>query len=313
MSQRANRRCAPGFPGRRPSWVLVLLVIAAHTLSLTARAGDLSTLRTDVRAKRSPAAASSSSERSHSDPYHCHDDDDNFFGELFGELFGEVFLAGALVTGVVVTTPVWGPHHLVGDDFEAPGFFPRFPYDDTPGFMMIDRAQGDFCWPAEPRDWSGRFRAEYGDNFGDLTQIGAHLLVESSSRWGLDTEFNFREEDLLGGAHDQLWTGDCNLVFRFAQHERLQMRIGAGFNWLADDVDSNYGYNVTYGGDWFPCDPWVISSNIDWGEIGSADLFHFRITGGVVVYGIEVYTGYDYYDVDRVQISSYIAGVRVWF
>ena len=39
----------------------------------------------------------------------------------------------------------------------------------------------------------------------------------------------------------------------------------------------------------------------------------FRGTAGVLVNRLEAYTGYEYYDFDRVHSNALIAGVRVWF
>jgi hypothetical protein len=129
----------------------------------------------------------------------------------------------------------------------------------------------------------------------------------------LDTEANDHRESLGGGRHDQLWTGDCNVVFRFAQSPKLQMRSGLGFNWLSDRIGGEEGFNFTYSGDFFPADPWIMSGEIDWGTLGSAGLFHGRATVGVHYHRCEVYTGYDYLDIGDTQIDGLVAGLRVWY
>jgi len=134
-----------------------------------------------------------------------------------------------------------------------------------------------------------------------------------SARFGLDTEMSFLEENLPDGGRDQLWLGDCNLVFRFAQSEHVQWRTGIGFNWLDDPAETDFGFNFTYGFDWFPARPWVVSSTIDWGTLGRAEQFRFRTTAGALLWGLESYVGYEYYDLDRTQMNMLIGGVRVWF
>jgi hypothetical protein len=52
---------------------------------------------------------------------------------------------------------------------------------------------------------------------------------------------------------------------------------------------------------------------IDWGTLGSAELFRFRTTAGVIVHGVEVFTGYEYLDIDRTQVGTLLGGVRIWF
>ena len=61
-------------------------------------------------------------------------------------------------------------------------------------------------------------------------------------------------------------------MFRFAQSPRSQWRAGIGFNWLDDPIDTNFGFNFTYGFDLFPRRPWVLSTELDWGTLGEAEL-----------------------------------------
>jgi len=136
---------------------------------------------------------------------------------------------------------------------------------------------------------------------------------EATESLGIDTEANYRREQLAIGMHDQLRTGDANLVFRFAQSEKLQMRSGLGMNCLTDSDASDFGFNFTYGGDWMPVRPWVISADIDWGRISHATLLHGRLTTGIQVNRVEVYTGYDHFNVGNVRINSLIGGVRISF
>jgi hypothetical protein len=86
-----------------------------------------------------------------------------------------------------------------------------------------------------------------------------------------------------------------------------------GANWLDDQQETNLGFNFTYGADFFPGNPWVVSSAIDWGTLGHAGLFRFRVTGGAVFHGIEVYTGYEYLDIERTDSNALVTGLRFWF
>jgi hypothetical protein len=232
---------------------------------------------------------------------------------------GDLFFYG-------LTSPFWAPHAALGDDLECCGFFARFPYDRVPGYVMKDpwlTPGGDPIgpadsfladgWPTRPRTLAARLRFEYADELNDLSRIGGHLLLSTASRFGLDTETSYLEEKLPGGGHDELWIGDCNVIYRFAQGERAMFRTGLGFNWLDDPIDTNFGFNFTYGADLFPRRPWVLSATIDWGTLDEAELFRFRATGGVIVHGVEVYTGYEYLDIDRMQTSGIIGGIRIWF
>ncbi len=229
---------------------------------------------------------------------------------------------GGLFAAAAVTSPFWGPHKALGDDFEIDYLFPRFPYDHGPGYMTFDGWSPGGQEPGSPdlecgmpqeRRWAARLSTEFADSFGDLDRIGGHLLLSTASRWGIDTEMHFLEETLAGGARDELWLGDCNLVYRFAQNEQMQWRTGIGFNWLDDPNETDFGFNFTYGLDWFPAKPWVISATLDWGNLGRAEQFRFRMTNGLILHGIETYIGYEYYDLDESQTNNFIAGVRIWF
>ena len=164
-----------------------------------------------------------------------------------------------------------------------------------------------------PRNWSGRIRFEYADAFDEISRVGGQMLLSTSSRFGLDMGMDHFREDLLGTARDRLWLGDFNVIYRFAQSERAQFRAGLGMNWLDDPVDTDIGFNFTYGADFFPHKPWILSATLDWGTLGNAELFRFRTSVGLIIDRFEVYSGYEYLDIDDAQINALMAGVRVWF
>ena len=234
----------------------------------------------------------------------CDDDDDSIWGELLFDLFGEVAFE---VCCNVATSPFWGPHQVVDQGYDVPGRFYHHPYDrGVDGLMEIG------CYDCPPSHLT-RFDVEYALDFDDLERVAGNVLWEHSSRIGVDASVNFFQEDLGLLGDDQLWIGDANVVYRFAQCENFVMRAGVGVNWLADDVRGDAGINFTYGADWFPAEPLVVSTVVDWGTLGDAEIFHGRATVGIVREHVEIYTGYDYYDIDGVGLGTVIAGLRVWF
>lgn len=312
---------------RSPLWraTVALLVLLPSACGLSAARGEglLDTIRNDVRGLTLGGSSSSDSSSDSDDDHHRHrrhyddryDDDDRFYGYI-------IFESGKLAF-YALTSPFWGPHAALD---EVDVYFPRYPYDHVPGYMMGDPClpydEDPACaadplrtdrWPARPRTWAARLRMEYADEFNDTERVSGHLLLTTKSRLGLDTETSYYQEQLPGGRQDELWLGDCNVVFRFAQNEHAQFRTGLGFNWLDDPVQTDFGFNFTYGADLFPRRPWVLSSTIDWGTLGEAELFRFRATAGVIVYGVEVYTGYEYLDIDTTQMNGIMGGVRIWF
>jgi hypothetical protein len=211
------------------------------------------------------------------------------------------------IIGLAIISPFWLPHAALHDDFSTIEYFPLFPYDDVPGYLTPEH-------DTQPtRYWGGRVSVEYLDPFDHLDRIGGRLLLDTVTRFGLDTQADYFRETLSGGRHDQLWTGDCNVVFRFAQGEFAEFRAGLGFNWMRDSIRNDFGFNFTYGADFFPARPWVISTDLDLGTLGHAELFRFRATVGITVRCLEFYTGYEYTDIERMHLNSLIGGVRIWF
>ena len=317
--------------------ILAALLAVANGPAAVAEQGQLDAIREDVRngpatdPPQPPAPAEPPKQRDDDRHWH-HGCDEGEPGHTPEEFFAWAFLGGA-----ALTSPIWAPHAAVGDEFSTPGLFARYPYDQGPGYMILDDSEAariaspersgdsdparmpeyiheELLPPARPRRcWSGRVRFDYADSFDDLQRIGGHLLLTTTSRWGLDAEVNCFREPVPGNRWDELWMGDCNVVFRFAQSPQWQWRTGLGFNWLDDPRDTDFGFNFTYGVDFFPRRPWVLSATLDWGTLGSAERFHFRTTAGVIVHRFEVYTGYEYYDIGNTQLNALIGGVRVWF
>jgi hypothetical protein len=269
----------------------------------------------------------------HGRHHHAHDDGDSFLGSLVGEI----------IVGMLTSPSYRGTEYRVDGssprlaDADLDYYFPRFPYDRGPGYLtctppsMEFRHTPDGCSaaglprdceaallsfdrrPPRSRTWAGRLQAEYGTDFDDLTRIAGRFLLSTKSRWGLDTQMDYLEENLPLGAHDHLWIGDCNVIRRFTETEHALTRWGLGFNWLDDPLDTDFGFNFTAGMDLFPGKPWVVSGTIDWGTLGSAELFRFNTTVGVLIRRIEAFTGYEYLDLDRTQINTLLGGVRIWF
>jgi hypothetical protein len=271
--------------------------------------GTLGELREEVREPGPPepeASEESKDESSHrKKKRRRRDTDDDCDSDLYVIVTG----TAVRVIGAAVTSPFWGPPVLIDDDYRSNGLFSAFPYAEDPySYMLIDPLP-----PANVYPWSLRVRGEYADNFSGLTRFGGHAVWESVCRFGVDSSLDYRRESLGGGVHDSLWTGDVNIVFRFAQSEYLMMRTGLGANWLSDAAATDFGFNFTYGGDFFPIRPWIVSAEIDWGRLGRAALFHGRATVGVNLRAIEVFAGYDYYDVGNAQLGGFISGLRYWY
>jgi hypothetical protein len=244
-------------------------------------------------------------------------------------------MLGLYGAGYCATVPLWLPAKFLDDRLDKVWCFTPYPYAETRGYLydleaaeayhamqqdpniqrkdLLPDHSDIFPRQAQPKRWALRAGAEYADNFDGLHRTGGSLLLSTSMRLGIDAQWHYYEEQLAAGRFDALHLGDVNLVFQIAQSERAMYRTGVGFNWLADSLDTNFGFNFTYAADFFPCKPWVLSAEFDAGTLGNTHLFHIRTTAGVLWQRIEIYTGFDYLDIGRIDSGSLVAGVRLWF
>ncbi len=285
------------------------LVIALAVWTGVARCDEsLDTLRTDVReARPDPPDAPDPSPRRDDD---C--DDDPWDDDCDDYDATDVLGIGALI-GIGLTSPFWGPPIVLGDTYDRSGYFPTYPHQFDCGYMVIgEESRYDHGFDCSGR-CAARLASDFGTNLSGIDWLGTRVLVETTPRLGLDADFRLLSEERFPRANDHLWLGDANLLFRFAQDEMVQMRTGVGFNYLSDDYDTNFGFNFTYGGDWYFVKPWVLSAEMDLGWLGEATVVHLRGTVGANWRFAEAYIGYDFYDIGRAQVGGMVAGVRLWF
>ena len=299
--------------GWRVCGILLALVLCT---SSAATAQSLGQLRSEVRVNDPVPARAPDRDRDDSQHSHYDDDgDDDYDSDSY--TLEDIGLIG-LVGSVVVSSPIWLPIALADDHFGRAGYFPAFPYQYDSGYMLIPPYES--VGPSGPRmpfNYAVRARSDYGTNFNGLDWVGGNVLAEFSTRFGLESEFRYYQQDFLNpptaGARDNAWLGDANVFYRFAQSDFMQFRTGVGINWLSDRLHTDVGFNFTYAADFYPTKPWVISGEFDWGVLGDEQLLHTRITTGLQMKGLEAYIGYDFVDVGKFQSNSLIAGVRLWF
>lgn len=281
----------------RRTWFLAALCLLGAAPLLHAQGGKLQQLRDEVR---DPSPGDSSAG--------CPGDDDTEgWGDLFGEVFGPFILFG-------LTGPFTLPHAILGDDFDFVGSFARHPYaGGYPGYMAIDRTGTGEGPPAGFRPWSGRVFVEESNDFDGLNRVNAQLLLETDSRFGFQGGWSYLSERLWCGCYDDAFLGDANVVFRFAQSECAQFRAGLGVRVLSDRYDTDVGFNFTYGADFYPGKPFIVSGQLDAGTLGSAGVVRVRGTAGVIRSKFEVFVGYDYLRIGSVDLQGPVIGLRLWF
>lgn len=164
-----------------------------------------------------------------------------------------------------------------------------------------------------PFAWKGRFRAAYGSNFGNRSLIHGNLHLESGAPFGIDAEANYREDHRAIYSDRRFWNGDANLIYRLSKIRYLVFRMGLGANWLDDGDGVDLGFNTTVGFDVRLKNPWYFSTTIDWGTVHSDPLFHWQITGGLSFSRLELFVGYDFFQIRSRERKNFIAGAGFWF
>lgn len=274
----------------------ILLVVVSGSAS----AQTLEGMRAEVREEsaRSRKKKKKRPDRDRDSRHAAYDDDEEDDYSLIEQLTGHIFLAS-------LKAPFVAPIAALNDS-GGPGYYPKYPYGKHDGSLLYD--------PGNRGAHSSLLvlQGDYGTDFSSLTQAHGRVFGDLDNRLGFDTEFFYRQEELRPGT-DELWHGDFNLTYRFAQSEHWQFRAGLGVNWLADDLDTDFGFNATYNAEWFPVKPWYVSSSLDWGRVGSASLLHLRNTVGVTKSGWGIFTGYDYFSIGDEKIHSWINGIEYRF
>ena len=164
-----------------------------------------------------------------------------------------------------------------------------------------------------PTKWGGRFRSAYGTNFGRRRLLSGNLIIDSGLPFGFDTEFNRRTDPRPILADRRFWNGDFNVIYHLKQIQYISFRIGVGANWLYDGSRTDVGFNTTYGFDIRLKKPFYVTTTIDWGWLGSKRMLHWHISGGVEFGWIELFIGYDFFEVGNTERKNVIIGAGIWF
>jgi hypothetical protein len=210
---------------------------------------------------------------------------------------------------------------VLGDDYRVPAYFPAAPYAlDYSGFLHTDYNGSAPCDTQEKnfwdldylKPWSLRLSLEDGNDFRGLDRLAGQFFLDTTWRVGLRANWNWFLESLGGGRPDEAVVGDADLMFRFAQSERVVMHAGLGFRMLSDSSRDRYGVNFAYGADFFPVRPLVLSPALDVGNVGSLLVLHGRATAGLVWGRWEVFAGYDFLRIGSVNLQGPLVGLRLW-
>lgn len=299
----------------RAAWAISIALVLLGAANADAQGGKLQSVRDDVRSPSSTDSGSSSGRPA--------DDNDSLLGAFLAGLFtaqdDDGNFVGGLVLVYTVIAPFYLPAAMLGDNYRQSLSFVPHPYaNGYRGYQILPLELADQFYETETgsvrrKTWAVRLAIENGNDFSGLNRFAGQVKVEHASRWGFVTNWNYFYERLSCGCVDETVIGDANVTFRFAQNEIASMYTGLGFRVLTDRRQTDFGFNFTYGGDWFPMRPFVVSGVFDAGNLGNAGVIHARGSVGAIWHGCEIFTGYDFLRIGSANLQGPMAGVRFWF
>jgi hypothetical protein len=217
---------------------------------------------------------------------------------------------------LVAAAPFAVPNLLLDPGIDTESRLTPYPYSNPrTGFALVDKSDHSTTWAGQPdaQWWSVRASAEGGSNFDGLDRLGLRLFLDTDTRFGLKSDWDYYSEKLPCGCRDNLWLGDVTATFRFVQNEWLMMTTGLGGRFLIDQGHNRGGFNFLYGLDAFPIKPVHLFASFDGGTLGHADLFRLRGGVGVNWTHFELFAGYDWVQIGGVNLRGPMAGLRLWF
>ena len=298
----------------RSSCAIAVVALLLFSACAAAQSGRLQQVRNDANSSTSSSGSGSDSGSS---------SDGGIVSSILGGLFSASDENGNSLGGAMAlatfAAPFYIPVAVLNDDYKYHLYFVPYPYaNDYRGYQILAPELGEMFYDTDTKElprksWAVRISVEDGNDFNGLNRLNGQLKVEHESRWGIVSNWNWFRERLSDGSYDATLIGDTNLTFRFAQNEIASMYTGLGFRVLTDRHTNDWGFNFTYGGDWFPIRPLVVSGVFDAGTLGSAGVVHVRGSVGAIFHGWEVFAGYDLMRINSVNLQGPMAGVRWWF
>jgi hypothetical protein len=279
-----------------------LFLMLSSTCPLLADEGKLEQLRNEVRTSNPEAPAGVN----HGNLSYPNLDEDDIWGEFLGKLLY-----------YTVISPFAMPYRMLDDDYYSPTRFLSYPYAfGWPGALQPNgsKKRDDQEIPTGwDRLWTFRATLEEGNDFHGMNRLSVACLLDTFTRFGLAGRIDVFRERLPADFQDRLAMGDVNVLFRFAQSERVQFRFGIGTRLLDDQKHTDAGVNLVYGVEYFPLDPITYRVQCEGGNLGHAGVFRVTTAWGAVWKRLEAQLGYDYLQIGNVKLQGPFIGLRLWF
>ena len=216
-----------------------------------------------------------------------------------------------------LAAPWMVPYALVDPGIEVNGRFASYPYARPDGASIVFGAEqkdgSRYLDRLDTRWWSVRASAEAGSSFDGLDRVGLRLFLDTDTRFGLKSDWDYYSEKQPCGCRDSLWIGDVTATVRFVQSEWLMMHTGVGARFLVDHGNDRAGVNFLYGFDAFPVQPVHLFGSFEAGTLRHADVYRLRGGVGFNWEHAELFAGYDFLRIGGVNLQGPMVGVRLWF
>ena len=239
--------------------------------------------------------------------------DSSCSGDSLSRVFGQMVLE-------VCAAPWLGPHLILDPGMHVACGFHRYPYAAADSsYIVLDRPVADDANPIgfwtrdDTTGYAFRAGAEFGSDFNGLSRVSTQLFLDTSSRFGLKSDWDYYHERLTSGRSDGFVIADATATFRFVQHERVQMHTGLGGRFLLDRGHTRSGVNFLYGLDLFPLKPVHTFASIEAGTLGDATIYRLHGGAGALWKHGELLAGYDYFNIGGVALHGPFVGLRLWF
>jgi hypothetical protein len=284
-----------------------LLILALPAAGLAQ--GKLDQVREAVDKPAGPSA-SSSKDKDQDDTSATSGSGDSWGGWDSEDEFRNFFLT-------ILAFPWTMPHEELDLGRKIDVRFAPHPYPEpATNILYLDRPrEGVPSYYDRPNSqwWSVRASAEAGSDFDGLDRVGLRLFLDTNTRFGLKSDWDWYTEKLPCGCRDTLWIGDLTATYRFVQNEWLLMHTGLGARFLLDAGHDRGGLNFLYGFDAFPVQPVHLFGSFEAGTLGSAGLVRLRGGVGVNCSHAELFAGYDFVRIGGLNLQGPMVGLRVWF
>jgi hypothetical protein len=250
--------------------------------------------------------------------------------ELGDEACALLLAPAVRLTLQVLTSPLWAPALLIGDEPGFPGRpyrFASYPYaGGAAGYHLAaeqasPRAEAP-SWPFGPRS---QWQAVEGRRYGcratytfevhadDILAHRAELIARTCQRLNLDLSFTDYAE-AAGGGTDHMQTYEAHATYSLAVSERTHLAAGVGFRGLSwEGGEGRGGLDFRYEAEFFPVKPLHLHFIAEAGWVGGAGAWELEARAGALCKRAQFFVGYRHFRIAGEDLAGPVFGLSLWF